>query len=48
MDGRNAHLSYGVQEALGRPPRDFRDYAQLTALKGVWDTVQNLQLITAG
>ena len=48
MDGRNAHLSYGVQEALGRPPRDFRDYAQLTALTGVWDTVQNLQLITAG
>ena len=25
LDGRNAHLSAGVQRALGREPRDFAD-----------------------
>ncbi|MDH3626476.1 MAG: NmrA family NAD(P)-binding protein [Acidobacteriota bacterium] len=28
LDGRNSHLSDGVQRALGRPPRDFADYAR--------------------
>jgi uncharacterized protein YbjT (DUF2867 family) len=36
LDGRNAHLTDGVQRALGRPPRDFSDYARLTAATGVW------------
>jgi uncharacterized protein YbjT (DUF2867 family) len=36
-DGRNAHLTDGVQRALGRPPRDFTDYARATAATGVWD-----------
>ncbi|QSB16798.1 NmrA family transcriptional regulator [Natronosporangium hydrolyticum] len=36
LDGRNAQLTDGVQRALGRPPRDFRDYAQATAATGVW------------
>jgi uncharacterized protein YbjT (DUF2867 family) len=36
LDGRNAHLSDGVQQALGRPPRDFRDYARDAAATGVW------------
>jgi hypothetical protein len=27
LDGRNAKLADGVQRALGREPRDFRDYA---------------------
>ncbi len=35
-DGRNAHLGDGVQRALGRPPRDFADYAAATAAAGVW------------
>jgi hypothetical protein len=39
LDGRNAHLTDGVQRALGRPPRSFRDYAQRTAGTGVWATV---------
>ena len=26
----------GVQRALGRPPRDFADYAATTAATGVW------------
>ncbi len=37
LDGRNASLADGVQRALGRPPRDFRDYARETAATGVWD-----------
>jgi uncharacterized protein YbjT (DUF2867 family) len=36
LDGRNAQLSNGVQEALGREPRDFVAYAQTTAATGVW------------
>ncbi|MFI7542621.1 NAD(P)H-binding protein [Actinoplanes sp. NPDC049599] len=36
-DGRNAHLTDGVQRALGRPPRDFADYARAAAATGVWD-----------
>jgi uncharacterized protein YbjT (DUF2867 family) len=36
LDGRNSHLADGVQRALGREPRDFRDYARDTAATGVW------------
>lgn len=36
LDGRNAHLTDGVQRALGRQPRDFSDYARATAASGVW------------
>jgi uncharacterized protein YbjT (DUF2867 family) len=37
LDGRNAHLADGVQRALGREPRDFRDYARDAAATGVWN-----------
>jgi uncharacterized protein YbjT (DUF2867 family) len=37
FDGHNATLATGVAEALGRPARDFRDYAAVTAATGVWD-----------
>ena len=37
LDGRNAYLTDGVQRALGRPPRDFADYARRAAATGVWD-----------
>lgn len=37
FDGRNAHLGDGVRRALGRAPRDFRDYARAAAATGVWD-----------
>ena len=37
LDGRNAHVADGVQRALGRPPKDFRDFARDTAATGVWD-----------
>ena len=36
LDGRNAYLTDGVQRALGRPPRDFSDYARAAAATGVW------------
>jgi uncharacterized protein YbjT (DUF2867 family) len=36
LDGRNAYLSDGVQRALGRPPRDFADFARVAAATGVW------------
>ena len=36
LDGRNAQLASGVQEALGREPRDFRDFARATAAAGTW------------
>ena len=39
LDGRNAHLTDGVQRALGREPRDFADYARDTAASGVWGGV---------
>ncbi len=37
LDGRNAHLTDGVRRALGREPRDFRDYARDAAATGVWN-----------
>jgi uncharacterized protein YbjT (DUF2867 family) len=36
LDGRNASLADGVERALGRPPRDFADYARQAAASGVW------------
>lgn len=36
LDGRNASLTDGVHQALGRAPRDFADYARATAATGVW------------
>lgn len=36
LDGRNESLAEGVQQALGRPPRDFADFVRETAASGVW------------
>lgn len=36
LDGRNAHLTDGVQRALGRLPRDFTDFARAAAKTGAW------------
>jgi len=38
FDGRNAHVTDGVQRALGRPPRDFADYAREAARADAWAT----------
>jgi uncharacterized protein YbjT (DUF2867 family) len=37
LDGRNATIAHGVQEALNRPPWDFADYARRTAASGAWN-----------
>jgi uncharacterized protein YbjT (DUF2867 family) len=38
LDGRNSQVTHGVQDALGRPARDFSDYVRRTAASGVWNT----------
>ena len=38
LDGHNALLSDGVERALGRKARDFREYARDAALSGAWRT----------
>jgi uncharacterized protein YbjT (DUF2867 family) len=36
LDGRNSQVMRGVEEALGRPARDFTDYVRAAANTGVW------------
>lgn len=36
LDGRNEYLTDGVERALGRPPKDFADYARDAADRGAW------------
>lgn len=36
LDGRNEHLSGDIERVLGRPPRDFADFARETAEAGFW------------
>ncbi|MEM8855062.1 MAG: NmrA family NAD(P)-binding protein [Pseudomonadota bacterium] len=36
LDGRNAHITDGVQRAIGRPPRDFVTFAREAAASGAW------------
>lgn len=38
LDGRNAHLTDGVQRALGREPKDFAEYARDVAASGIWNS----------
>ncbi|MDO8189469.1 NAD(P)H-binding protein [Conexibacter sp. JD483] len=40
LDGRNESLTDGVRQALGRPPRDFADYAAAAAATGVWSAAR--------
>jgi uncharacterized protein YbjT (DUF2867 family) len=37
LDGRNAHLGDGIPQVLGRPARDFADYARGAARTGIWN-----------
>jgi uncharacterized protein YbjT (DUF2867 family) len=37
LDGRNAHVTDGVQRALEHEPRDFREFARDAAATGVWN-----------
>lgn len=36
LDGRNASLADGIQRALGRPPKDFSQYARDVARTNLW------------
>lgn len=36
FDGRNAHLGTGVQDAIGREPRDFAGYCAAAKATGAW------------
>ena len=36
LDGRNSQVMHGVEEALGRPARDFSEYARAAAASGAW------------
>ncbi len=36
LDGRNEAIAHGVEAALGRPPRDFADYARAAAAAGAF------------
>lgn len=38
LDGRNAHTTDGVMQAVGRPPRDFRSFARDASKAGAWPT----------
>jgi uncharacterized protein YbjT (DUF2867 family) len=38
LDGRNAHTTDGVMQALGRAPRDFTQFATDAARAGVWSS----------
>lgn len=37
FDGRNSSPTAGVEEALGRPATDFRDYLRKVMASGAWD-----------
>lgn len=37
-EGRDAYVSDGVTQALGRPPRSFTEFAESTAAEGGWRT----------
>ncbi len=38
LDGRNESLTNGVQEALGRKPKDFNEYVREAAVQGIWNS----------
>jgi uncharacterized protein YbjT (DUF2867 family) len=36
LDGRNSQVAHGVEQALGRPARDFSDYVRNASAAGAW------------
>ncbi len=41
FDGRNSNVMAGVEEALGRPATDFKDYLNKTIQSGVWSPIMH-------
>lgn len=37
LDGRNASISHGIEEALGRKPKDFSEYVKEMTGRGIWN-----------
>ena len=46
MDGRNAHLTDGVQRALGREPKDFSDFVREASASGVWAAAPGASVVS--
>jgi len=44
FDGRNTRVMHGVEEALGRPATDFKDYIQKAIKSGVWDVANTVAI----
>ena len=42
LDGRNAHVTDGVERALGRPPREFSAFVRDVVAAGTWTSAQEL------
>jgi uncharacterized protein YbjT (DUF2867 family) len=42
LDGRNSYLTHGIEEALGRPPRRFADYAKTAHEAGLWNQPEGI------
>lgn len=40
LDGRNISVMHGVEQALGRPARDFSDYVRDAVATGIWEARQ--------
>lgn len=40
FDGRNSNVMPGVEEALGRPATDFKNYVQKTIASGAWNPLR--------
>lgn len=36
LDGRNECVTHGIEEALGRKPKDFAEYVQAISATGIW------------
>jgi uncharacterized protein YbjT (DUF2867 family) len=43
FDGRNSNVMSGVEEALGRPPTDFKTYVQKAIESGAWTAAAQRQ-----
>lgn len=43
MDGRNEYITNGVQQILGRKPKNFSEYIQKTIKTGVWTKNYSMQ-----
>jgi uncharacterized protein YbjT (DUF2867 family) len=48
FDGRNASVVHGVVDVLGRPPRDFTEFAKNAVAQGRWRPVDSYRQVREG